>query len=284
MNKKTKQKLAFLLFRLFSIIIVGILLSILGFIAFNGIKVINWEFLSTMPKEGMTEGGIFPAIVGTCYLIIGSLIFAVPLGVMSAIYTVEYAGNGKIVRFIRMMTNNLASIPSIVFGLFGMALFVTKLGFGDSILAGSLTLGLLTLPIIIRTSEEALKAVPESYRTGSYALGASKLQTIRKVVLPCAMPNILTGIILSVSRVSGETAPILFTVAAYFLPNLPDSIFSQAMALPYHLYVLATSGTDIEASRPMASGTALVLVVIVLFFNLTATILRQRLSRKLKNK
>ncbi|HOF16935.1 MAG TPA: phosphate ABC transporter permease PstA [Bacteroidales bacterium] len=284
MNKKTKQKLAFLLFRLFSIIIVGILLSILGFIAFNGIKVINWEFLSTMPKEGMTEGGIFPAIVGTCYLIIGSLIFAVPLGVMSAIYTVEYAGNGKIVRFIRMMTNNLASIPSIVFGLFGMALFVTKLGFGDSILAGSLTLGLLTLPIIIRTSEEALKAVPESYRTGSYALGASKLQTIRKVVLPCAMPNILTGIILSVSRVSGETAPILFTVAAYFLPNLPDSIFSQAMALPYHLYVLATSGTDIEASRPMAYGTALVLVVIVLFFNLTATILRQRLSRKLKNK
>ncbi|NLK57050.1 MAG: phosphate ABC transporter permease PstA [Bacteroidales bacterium] len=284
MNKKTKQKLAFLLFRLFSIIIVGILLSILGFIAFNGIKVINWEFLSTMPKEGMTEGGIFPAIVGTCYLIIGSLIFAVPLGVMSAIYTVEYAGNGKIVRFIRMMTNNLASIPSIVFGLFGMALFVTKLGFGDSILAGSLTLGLLTLPIIIRTSEEALKAVPESYRTGSYALGASKLQTIRKVVLPCAMPNILTGIILSVSRVSGETAPILFTVAAYFLPNLPDSIFSQAMALPYHLYVLATSGTDIEASRHMAYGTALVLVVIVLFFNLTATILRQRLSRKLKNK
>ncbi|HQB20020.1 MAG TPA: phosphate ABC transporter permease PstA, partial [Bacteroidales bacterium] len=233
---------------------------------------------------GMTEGGIFPAIGGTCYLIIGSVRVAVPLGVMSAIYTVEYAGNGKIVRFIRMMTNNLASIPSIVFGLFGMALFVTKLGFGDSILAGSLTLGLLTLPIIIRTSEEALKAVPESYRTGSYALGASKLQTIRKVVLPCAMPNILTGIILSVSRVSGETAPILFTVAAYFLPNLPDSIFSQAMALPYHLYVLATSGTDIEASRPMAYGTALVLVVIVLFFNLTATILRQRLSRKLKNK
>ena len=210
MNKKTKQKLAFLLFRLFSIIIVGILLSILGFIAFNGIKVINWEFLSTMPKEGMTEGGIFPAIVGTCYLIIGSLIFAVPLGVMSAIYTVEYAGNGKIVRFIRMMTNNLASIPSIVFGLFGMALFVTKLGFGDSILAGSLTLGLLTLPIIIRTSEEALKAVPESYRTGSYALGASKLQTIRKVVLPCAMPNILTGIILSVSRVSGETTYFIY--------------------------------------------------------------------------
>ena len=284
MNKRTKQKFAFFFFRLFSIIIVGILIAILGFIAVNGIKVINWEFLSAMPKEGMTEGGIFPAIVGTCYLIIGSMIFAVPLGVMAAIYTVEYAGNGKFVRFIRMMTNNLASIPSIVFGLFGMALFVKGLNFGDSIIAGSLTLGLLALPLIIRTSEEALKAVPESYRTGSYALGATKLQTIRKVVFPCALPNILTGIILSISRVSGETAPILFTVAAYFLPSLPDSIFSQAMALPYHLYVLATSGTDIEASRPMAYGTALVLVVIVLFFNLTATLLRQRLSKNMKNK
>lgn len=284
MNKRTKQKFAFFFFRLFSIIIVGILIAILGFIAVNGIKVINWEFLSSMPKEGMTEGGIFPAIVGTCYLIIGSMIFAVPLGVMAAIYTVEYAGNGKFVRFIRMMTNNLASIPSIVFGLFGMALFVKGLNFGDSIIAGSLTLGLLALPLIIRTSEEALKAVPESYRTGSYALGATKLQTIRKVVFPCALPNILTGIILSISRVSGETAPILFTVAAYFLPSLPDSIFSQAMVLPYHLYVLATSGTDIEASRPMAYGTALVLVVIVLFFNLTATLLRQKLSKNMKNK
>ena len=284
MNKRTKQKFAFFFFRLFSIIIVGILIAILGFIAVNGIKVINWEFLSSMPKEGMTEGGIFPAIVGTCYLIIGSMIFAVPLGVMAAIYTVEYAGNGKFVRFIRMMTNNLASIPSIVFGLFGMALFVKGLNFGDSIIAGSLTLGLLALPLIIRTSEEALKAVPESYRTGSYALGATKLQTIRKVVFPCALPNILTGIILSISRVSGETAPILFTVAAYFLPSLPDSIFSQAMALPYHLYGLATSGTDIEASRPMAYGTALVLVVIVLFFNLTATLLRQKLSKNMKNK
>ena len=282
MNKRLKQKIAFLIFRLFSIAIVGILISILGFIVFNGIKVINWEFLSSAPKEGMTEGGIFPAIIGTIYLIIGSLVFAVPLGVTSAIYTVEYAGNGKIVRFIRMMTNSLASIPSIVFGLFGMALFVNKLGFGDSILAGSLTLGLLSLPVIIRTSEEALKAVPESYRSGSYALGASKLQTITKLILPSALPNILTGIILSIGRVSGETAPILFTVAAYFLPNLPQSILDQAMALPYHLYVLATSGTDIEASRPMAYGTALVLIAIVLFFNLAATFIRQRLNKKLK--
>lgn len=282
MNQKIKQKTAFFLFRLFSFFIVGILVSILGFIVINGIGVINWDFLTKSPTEGMTAGGIFPAIVGTFYLVIGSLIFAVPLGVMSAIYTTEYAGNGYIVRFIRLMTNNLASVPSIVFGLFGMALFVNNLGFGDSILAGSLTLGLLTLPLIIRTSEEALKAVPDAYRSGSLALGASKLQTIRKVVLPSALPNILTGVILSIGRVSGETAPILFTVAAYFLPNLPQSIFDQAMALPYHLYVLATSGTDLEASRPMAYGTALVLIIIVLVFNLSATLLRQRLNKKFK--
>lgn len=282
MNQKIKQKIGFFLFRLFSFFIVGILVSILGFIVINGIGVINWDFLTKSPTDGMTAGGIFPAIVGTFYLVIGSLIFAVPLGVMSAIYTTEYAGNGYIVRFIRLMTNNLASVPSIVFGLFGMALFVNKLGFGDSILAGSLTLGLLTLPLIIRTSEEALKAVPDTYRSGSLALGASKLQTIRKVVLPSALPNILTGVILSIGRVSGETAPILFTVAAYFLPNLPQSIFDQAMALPYHLYVLATSGTDLEASRPMAYGTALVLIVIVLIFNLSATLLRQRLNKKFK--
>ncbi|MBW7869950.1 MAG: phosphate ABC transporter permease PstA [Flavobacteriia bacterium] len=282
MNQKIKQKTAFFLFRLFSFFIVGILVSILGFIVINGISVISWDFLTKSPTDGMTAGGIFPAIVGTFYLVIGSLIFAVPLGVMSAIYTTEYAGNGYIVRFIRLMTNNLASVPSIVFGLFGMALFVNNLGFGDSILAGSLTLGLLTLPLIIRTSEEALKAVPDAYRSGSLALGASKLQTIRKVVLPIALPNILTGVILSIGRVSGETAPILFTVAAYFLPNLPQSIFDQAMALPYHLYVLATSGTDLEASRPMAYGTALVLIVIVLVFNLSATLLRQGLNKKFK--
>ncbi|MGB6094524.1 MAG: phosphate ABC transporter permease PstA [Moheibacter sp.] len=282
MNQKIKQKTVFFLFRLFSFFIVGILVSILGFIVINGISVISWDFLTKSPTDGMTAGGIFPAIVGTFYLVIGSLIFAVPLGVMSAIYTTEYAGNGYIVRFIRLMTNNLASVPSIVFGLFGMALFVNNLGFGDSILAGSLTLGLLTLPLIIRTSEEALKAIPDAYRSGSLALGASKLQTIRKVVLPSALSNILTGVILSIGRVSGETAPILFTVAAYFLPNLPQSIFDQAMALPYHLYVLATSGTDLEASRPMAYGTALVLIVIVLVFNLSATLLRQGLNKKFK--
>lgn len=282
MNKKRSQQIAFFIFKLFGLLVVAILISILGFIIFNGARVINWNFLTAFPGEGMTSGGIFPAIVGTFYLIIGSLLFAFPLGVMSAIYTQEYAGKGWIVKTIRMMTNNLASIPSIVFGLFGMSLFVNKLNFGDSIIAGSLTLGLLALPVIIRTTEEALKAVPNTYREASLALGATKLQTIKKVVLPAAMPNIITGFILSIGRVSGETAPILFTVAAYFLPQLPKSIFDQAMALPYHLYVLATSGTDLEASRPMAYGTALVLIAIVLTMNVSASLLRRRLEKKQK--
>jgi len=280
MNKQASQRVAFIIFRILGMIVVGILLWVLGFIVYNGAGVISWEFLTAAPAEGMTAGGIFPAIVGTLCLVAGSMIFAFPVGVMSAVYTNEYAGNGWIVRFIRIMTNNLGSIPSIVFGLFGMSLFVNTLGFGDSILAGSLTLGLLTLPLVIRTTEEALKAVPDSYRTGSRALGASKLQTVGKVILPAAFPNITTGLILSIGRVSGETAPILFTVAAYFLPKLPTGIFDQVMALPYHLYVIATSGTDIEASRPVAYGTALVLIAIVLFMNLLAAFLRRYFSNR----
>ncbi len=282
LSKKTSQKIAFFTLRALSILVVGILFWILGFIFVNGIGVINWSFLTTAPTEGMTQGGIFPAIVGTFLLVVGSMIFAFPIGVMSAVYTYEYAGNGKFVKFIRIMTNNLASIPSIVFGLFGMALFVNKLGFGDSILAGSLTLGLLTLPLIIRTTEEALAAIPNSYRTGSMALGATKLQTIYRVILPAAFGNIITGLILSIGRVSGETAPILFTVAAYFLPKLPTSMYDQVMALPYHLYVIVTSGTDLEASRPIAYGTALVLIAIVLVMNLLAGFIRNRFNRKNK--
>ncbi len=280
MNKKLSQRLAFFIFKMLGILVVGILVWILGFIVYNGISVISWEFLTTSPTDGMTGGGIFPAIIGTLYLVIGSIVFAFPLGVMSAIYTSEYAGKGWVVKFMRIMTNNLASIPSIVFGLFGMALFVNFLDFGDSIIAGSLTLGLLVLPLVIRTTEEALNAIPTSVRTGSLALGATKLQTIRRVVLPMAFPNIITGLILSIGRVSGETAPILFTVAAYFLPKLPDSIFDQVMALPYHLYVVATSGTDIESSRPIAYGTALVLIIIVLIINLMATLLRSYFNKK----
>jgi len=282
MNKKTSQTIAFIIFRLLGCIVVGILLWILGFIIYNGAGVISWEFLTTAPTDGMTAGGIFPAIAGTFCLIVGSSVFAFPIGIMSGIFINEYAKNGWIIKFIRVMTNNLGGIPSIVFGLFGMALFVNTFGFGDSILAGSLTLGLLILPLVIRTTEEALKSIPDTFRTGSYALGASKLQTVRKVVLPMAFPNIITGLILSIGRVSGETAPILFTVAAYFLPKLPSGIFDQVMALPYHLYVLATSGTDIEAARPVAYGTALVLIIMVLLINMLATMLRKYFGGKVK--
>ena len=228
----------------------------------------------------MKSGGIFPAIVGTFCLITGSAIVSFPLGIMAGIYMNEFAKKGTLRNFIRVMTNNLSSIPSIVFGLFGMSLFVNTLGFGDSIIAGSLTLGALTLPLIIRTTEEACKMISDDYRFGSLALGATKLQTINNIILPMAFPNIITGLILSVSRVSGETAPIIFTVAAYFLPNLPSSIFDQVMALPYHLYVVSTSGMDITAARPIAYGTALVLIIIVLLFNILANVLRKHFNKK----
>lgn len=284
LSKQTSQTIAFASFRLLGYSILALLVAILGFIIYNGMSSISWEFLSEAPQEGMTSGGIYPAIVGTLYLVLGSILIAFPIGVMSAIYTVEYASrDGWVVRFVRIMTSNMASVPSIVFGLFGMALFVGYLGFGDSILAGSCTLGLLALPLVIRTTEEALRTVPETYRHGSYALGATKLQTIYRVVLPAAMPNILTGLILSIGRVSGETAPILFTAAAYFLPQLPESVFDQVMALPYHLYVIATSGTDLEATRPMAYGTALVLITIVLMMNAIASLIRYCVARN-KNK
>lgn len=283
-RKHIIQQTAFGCFRLLSYGVAALLFFILGFIIVKGIGVINWEFLSQAPSDGMTKGGIWPAIFGTCCLMAGSAFFAFPTGVMSGIYMNEYAKDGKLVRFIRMMTNNLSGIPSIVFGLFGMAFFVNWLDFGDSILAGSLTLGLLALPIVIRTTEEAFKDLPDSFREGSLALGATKAQTIWNVLLPMAMPRIITGLILSLGRVSGETAPILFTCAAYFLPKLPDSIFDQCMALPYHLYVVATSGTDIEAQMPIAYGTAFVLILIVLLMNLAANSIRKFFENKLKQK
>lgn len=283
-RKHIIQQTAFGCFRLLSYGVAALLFFILGFIIVKGIGVINWEFLSQAPSDGMTKGGIWPAIFGTCCLMTGSALFAFPTGVMSGIYMNEYAKDGKLVRFIRMMTNNLSGIPSIVFGLFGMAFFVNWLDFGDSILAGSLTLGLLALPIVIRTTEEAFKDLPDSFREGSLALGATKAQTIWNVLLPMAMPRIITGLILSLGRVSGETAPILFTCAAYFLPKLPDSIFDQCMALPYHLYVVATSGTDIEAQMPIAYGTAFVLILIILLMNLAANSIRKFFENKLKQK
>ncbi len=281
-RKRLAENIAFWIFRLLSLGVMGILFSILGFILYKGIDVVNWDFITKMPEDGMTKGGIYPAIVGTLCLITGSMIFAFPIGVMSGIYINEYTKDSWYRRFVQLMTANLAGIPSIVFGLFGMALFVNKLGFGDSILAGSLTLGLLALPVIIRTTEEALKSVDDSYRHASLALGATKLQTIHRVTLPVALPNIITGFILSIGRVSGETAPILFTVAAYFLPKLPSSIHDQVMALPYHLYVISTSGTNIKDSRAMAYGTAVVLILIVLILNLIANAVRRYLGKKYK--
>lgn len=280
--KRRNQKIAFGIFTGISYTIVALLFVILAFIVIKGFGVISWEFISEMPQNGMTEGGIFPAIVGTLCLVFASMIFAFPVGVLAAIYMNEYVKNGLPKKIIKQMTNNLAGVPSIVFGLFGMSLFVNKLGFGDSILAGGLTLGLLVLPVVIRTTEESLKAVDDTFRQASLGLGASKWETTSKIVFPIAFPNIITGLILSIGRVSGETAPILFTVAAYFLPKLPTSIFDQAMALPYHLYVIATSGTNIEASRAMAYGTALILIIIVLISNVLANALRKYYGKKVK--
>lgn len=281
-SKRLKEFIAFSVLQMLSYLVISILFVILSFIVYKGVSVISWEFITKGPEDGMTKGGIYPAIIGTLYLVGGSMLFAFPIGVLAGIYMNEYVKNGFVKKFIKQMTNNLSGVPSIVFGLFGMSLFVNKLGFGDSILAGSLTLGLLALPIVIRTTEESLKAVDDTFRHASTGLGASKWQTTSKVVLPIAFPNIITGLILSVGRVSGETAPILFTVAAYFLPKIPTSIFDQAMALPYHLYVISTSGTDIESSRPIAYGTALVLIFIVLIVNLLANALRKYFAKKVK--
>lgn len=278
-RRRRGQALVFGCFKVLSVLVAVTLFLILGFILVKGAGAISWTFLTEAPTDGMTGGGIMPAIVGTLCLMLGSALFAFPVGVISGIYMNEYAPKGALVNFIRMMTNNLSGIPSIVFGLFGMAFFVNRLGFGDSILAGSLTLGLLALPIVIRTTEEAFKSIPDSFREGSMALGATKFQTIWKVLLPMSMPRVMTGLILSLGRVSGETAPILFTCAAYFLPKLPHSIFDQCMALPYHLYVVATSGTDIDAQLPIAYGTAFVLIVIVLLMNLTAGAIRRHFEK-----
>ncbi|MCD6334555.1 MAG: phosphate ABC transporter permease PstA [Candidatus Latescibacteria bacterium] len=281
LSKKIAQSAAFLVLRLSAVAMIGVLGIILFFVFSRGIRSISWEFLTAMPKNGMTEGGIFPAIVGTCYLVLGAVLVSVPLGVLSAIYTTEYARQGRLMGIIRMATNNLSGVPSVVFGLFGMVFFVKGLNFGPSILAGSLTLALVALPVVIRTSEEALRAVPMGLREASLALGATRWQTICKVVLPASLSGILTGTILTVGRVAGETAPILFTVAAYFLPRLPHSPFDQVMAMPYHLYVITTSGTQIEKTRPLAYGTAVVLLGMVLLINLTAILLRNRVRKKI---
>ncbi len=268
------------LFRISAAINGAALLVVVYFLVARGWRAINWTFLSQPPVDSMTKGGILPCIVGTLCLSLGAIAVALPIGVSSAIYLNEYARPGRLVRLIRLGINNLAGVPSVVFGLFGLAFFVVYLHMGVSILAGSLTLGALTLPVIIGSTEEALRAVPNTYREASLGLGATKWQTIYRVVLPAALPGILTGTILGISRAAGETAPIMFTAAVFYTPSLPTSIFDEVMALPYHVYVLATAGTDIEATRPLQYGTALVLIFLVLGLNLVAIIYRSRLRKK----
>jgi phosphate transport system permease protein len=254
------------------------ILLVVGFVFWNGAEAISLEFITQMPRDGMRAGGILPAIVGTILLTIGTGIIAVPLGIGAAIYLVEYAEESRWTRIIRIAIINLAGIPSVVYGLFGLGLFVLLLQFGTSIIAGSLTLAIMTLPVIITTTEEALRSVPNSFRVVSISLGGTKWQTIRRIVLPQALPGILTGVILGLERAAGETAPILFTAAAFFLPQLPSSVFDSTMALPYHLFVISTQvpGMPIQIQY----GTAIVLLTFVLGMNIIATIIRSRARAK----
>ena len=278
-RRKWLQGTMFGLFRVAALINGMALLLVVYFLVARGWRAINWTFLTQPPIDSMTKGGILPCIVGTLVLSLGAIFIALPIGVASAIYLQEYARPGRVVRVIRLGINNLAGVPSVVFGLFGLAFFVVYLKMGVSILAGSLTLAAMTLPVIIGATEEALRGVPNTYREASLGLGATKWQTIYRVVLPAALPGILTGGILGLSRAAGETAPIMFTAAVFYTPSLPTSIFDEVMALPYHIYVLATAGTDIEATRPLQYGTALVLIVLVLGLNLVAIIYRSRLRK-----
>ena len=275
-----KQTLFFGVVRLSQLVISVALLGILAYVFFHGFRAVTWDFLTLPPTDSMTRGGIMPAIVGTLYLTVGAIAVALPLGVVSAVYLTEYAKQGRWIRIIRIGVNCLAGVPSVVFGLFGLGFFVVYLKFGSSIIAGSLTLGILILPTIIGASEEALKAVPQTFREGSLALGVSKWSTIARIVLPPALPGILTGSILGIGRAAGETAPIMFTAAAFFTAALPKSIFDEVMALPYHIYVLATAGTNIEMTRPIQYGTVMVLVALILGIDLIAILIRSSMRRK----
>lgn len=274
MSRQLTQRIVFLLFTLATVITALPILLVVGYVFVTGFPAISLEFLSEMPRDGMRNGGIWPAIVGTLLLTGGTGAIAVPLGIAAAIYLAEYAKDNALTRAIRIAIINLAGIPSVVYGLFGLGLFVLFLQFGTSILAGCLTLSIMTLPVIISTAEEALRAVPQSFRVVSMSLGGTKWQTIRRIVLPQALPGILTGVILGLNRAAGETAPILFTAAAFFLPRLPDSLFDATMALPYHLFVISTQvpGMPIQIQY----GTALVLLTFVLSMNVIATVIRSR--------
>jgi len=273
-NRHLVQKLGFNLITLMAVMTVLPIVGTIIFILFRGGSAISFEFISGFPRNGMREGGILPAIVGTLYLTIGTAIFSVPLGIAAAIYLAEYAKDNRLTRLIRLAIINLAGIPSVVYGLFGLGLFVLFLQFGTSILAASLTLSIMTLPVIISTAEEALRSVPQAFRTVSISLGATRWQTIRRIVLKEALPGILTGVILGLERAAGETAPILFTGAAFFLPRLPHSPFDATMALPYHLFVISTQVPEMPIQ--IQYGTALVLLIFVLTMNIIATVIRSR--------
>jgi phosphate transport system permease protein len=277
-TRQVSQKFAFAILTILAVIVVIPVVLVVAYIVLQGISAISWDFLTAFPSNGMKAGGILPAVIGTVILTFGTAIVSIPLAVGAAIYLAEYARDTWFTRSIRLAIINLAGVPSVVYGLFGLGLFVLFMGLGTSIIAGSLTLGLMTLPVVISTAEEALLTVPQRFRVVSRSLGASRWQTIRHIVLPNALPGILTGVILGLERAAGETAPILFTVAAFYLPQLPSSGFDQTMALPYHLYVISTQvpGMPLEIQY----GTALVLLVLVLGMNLVATIIRSRFRRR----
>ncbi len=272
------QRFGFALLVLASLLVVIPILFVIGAIVVRGLPAISLEFIFGMPSDGMKAGGIWPAIVGTLLLTIGTAIVAIPIGVGGAIYLAEYARDTALTRAIRLAIVNLAGIPSVVYGLFGLGLFVLFLNFGTSILAGALTLAIMTLPVIISTAEEALRAVPVEFRTVSASLGGTRWQGISNIVLPQALPGIITGVILGLLRAGGETAPILFTVAAFYLPSLPRSPLDQTMALPYHLYVISTQVPGMP--EKIQYGTALVLLVLVLSLNLLASWIRNYYRRK----
>lgn len=277
-NRHLTQKIGFAFLVAAALLVIIPILLVIGIIIARGIGAINWAYLTTMPLDGMKEGGIFPAILGTLLLTLGTAVAAIPVGVGGAIYLSEYARDTVLTRAIRLAIINLAGIPSVVYGLFGLGLFVLFLNFGTSLLAGSLTLAIMTIPIIISSAEEALRAVPTEFRTVSASLGGNRWQGIRHIVLPQALPGIITGVILGLLRAAGETAPILFTVAAFYLPRLPQSIFDQTMALPYHLYVISTQVPGMPVK--MQYGTALVLLLLVLSLNIIASVIRSYYRRK----
>lgn len=274
--KKSKAKFLENLIKIITLISVIPIFLIIGYILYTGIPAISWSFLTEMPSDGMRAGGIFPAIVGTLWLTLGTIIISVPFGVLTGVYLVEYAKDNLLTRIINLTIINLAGIPSIIYGLFGMALFVIFLNFDVSILSGSLTLGIMCLPVIITATRESLLAIPKHLREASLALGATKWETITKVILPAAMPGILTGVILSISRAAGETAPIMFTAVAFYLPFLPLTYWDQVMALPYHLYVISTQVPNMPAAY--MNGTLFVLVVITISFNLLGAFIRYRFN------